>query len=215
MKHMAANKINDTAKLQSFARYVTSDAAKQRAALARELDERWARMVDETELALYGQAYEKIQRCRTELTHATNEALSREKLSCKRRLSARRSEMMGTVLETVRTELTTFTKSADYYPWLLRASRGAVRVLGEGNIILYLNGTDAAYVQKLASDTGCRVELLAACARRARRRKGGQQRYTYGSEPDTCLHAGGAAGGVFKVLQSWHVRRGGSSGSKR
>lgn len=158
---MAANKINDTAKLQSFARYVTSDAAKQRAALARELDERWARMVDETELALYGQAYEKIQRCRTELTHATNEALSREKLSCKRRLSARRSEMMGTVLETVRTELTTFTKSADYYPWLLRASRGAVRVLGEGNIILYLNGTDAAYVQKLASDTGCRVELLA------------------------------------------------------
>lgn len=157
-----ANKINDNAKLQSFARYVTGDAAKQRASLAHELDEKWSHMVDETELALYGQAYEKIQRCRAELTRATNEALSREKLACKRRLSVRRGEIMDAVMEAVRGEVVAFTKGADYYPWLLRAARAAADALGEGNIVLYINGTDEAYAERLAADTNCRVELLDA-----------------------------------------------------
>ena len=159
---MAARKINDSAKLQNFARYVTSDAAQQNAALTRELDERWARMVDETELALYRQAYEKIQRARAELTRATNEAISREKLSCKRQLSARRSEITEEVMAAVRGEVTAFVKSEAYYPWLLRTAQLAAGARSEGNVVLYLNETDAAYVQRLRADTGCRVELLDA-----------------------------------------------------
>lgn len=155
-----ADRINDNAKLQSFARYVTSDAAKKRASLEKQLNEKWNQMVDETELALYKQAYEKIQSCRATLSRATNEMLSREKLACKRNLSARRGEITDAVMEEVRGRITAFTKSADYYPWLFKAAKAAVDSLGEGAVILYLNGMDAALAKKLAAELGAQVELL-------------------------------------------------------
>lgn len=152
--------MNDHAKLQSFARYVTSDAAKKRAALEKQLNEKWDRMVDETELALYGRAYEKIQGCRTALSRATNELLSREKLVCKRGLSERRAELAGAVLGTVREKVVAFTKSEDYGPWLSNAAREAIGLLGEGSVILYLNGTDAPFAPSLGSELDVQVEVL-------------------------------------------------------
>lgn len=159
---MAESKLNDSAKLQTFARYVTNDASNRCEVLERELEEKWEQMINETEILLYEQAYEKLQRTRKELERMTNETISREKLLCKRNLSARRGEITDEVMDEVRTALDAFSKSEKYYPWLIKCARLAEDTLGSGDIVLYLNRSDMDLAQRLAADTGFEVEIIDA-----------------------------------------------------
>ncbi len=156
----ASSNITMQNKLQNFSRHVFAQAYSQRDEIEEWLAAKEKEVLSRAEIEALEAAYNKIQQNKVRIQRASNEDINRRQLEGKKQLTAHRSEIMAQVFDDVRKKIDAFIASDDYYPWLLDSARAAVQSLGEGDIAVFINESDAKFSQKLEADCQRKVLLL-------------------------------------------------------
>ncbi len=131
-------------KLKNFAADVMSDVGEERRLMVDALDEHIRQVYEEKENEYLAQAYEFIQDSLVKIDQKKSESLSRIIMSNRSRLFEKRSELLEGIYSKAAEALVGFKKENAYKEWLVQKVKAAESVLGEGDIWVTFDASDAS-----------------------------------------------------------------------
>lgn len=144
-------------KLNKFASIVLADANDERDRLIDETEDKYKTIIAEKENQYLQEAYDIIQKSKTEARKRVGEELMQAEMDSKKRLLLKREEIINNVMGEVRERIIAFKKSPEYGEWLVKRAKSALFEAGQGEKIIYISGDDMEYKSKL-EELGASVE---------------------------------------------------------
>ena len=148
---------NDRA--NKFVEAITKEALEKKAIIENEINEFVASEMKEAELAALSESYNMIQKAGARIHSDSSSKISAGKLESKRKLLARRAEMVGEVIGGVAGKLAEFTASAEYADFLAKSAAAGVDYIG-GDAVVYMCAADEKFADIVrAQSDGFTVEI--------------------------------------------------------
>lgn len=146
-------------KLVNFTNDVMSDVSNEKRQIIDSIDKELAQRYDAAELDYLTKAYDIIQESLIAIDQEKNERLSKTIMDNKIKLLNRRRELINTMYLNAKTKLREYTKTEAYLPHLYDLIAEAKEELGDGELVVNLNATDAAIVETVKEKLGLEVTL--------------------------------------------------------
>ena len=150
---------NINEKLNAFSAIVMRNASKQRDKLIAETENKYQSMIAEKENEYLKEAYETIQKSKSECRREAGEELLHAEMDSKKKVLLKREEIINDVMDSVKDRLMDFSHSDGYGKWLVEKAKTAAREVGDGNKIIYVSPEDMKYRNKLKS-VGGKIESV-------------------------------------------------------
>ena len=151
-------------KLSRLSAMVMRNANAERERLMKETEGKYKSIISEKEDEYLKEAYETIQKSKSECEKMSGEELLHAEMDSKKKVLLKREEIINSVMDTVKERLCDFTHSDDYGDWLVKKAQQAAQEAGEGGKVIYVSEDDMRYLDKLKSidaDSQIRVESAA------------------------------------------------------
>ena len=159
-------------KLADFSKIILSEAQQQKEQIVSELEKSKRLAVQEKEIELLKDAYEKIQKAVSKYSKEQNERILKQEMDAKKHVLKKREEIIDEVFSEIENRLKAFTLSPEYKDWLISLAKKACGKVGLGKITICER--DLKYKDDLTAAlpgveiTACKDDIiggLAACCK--------------------------------------------------
>lgn len=148
-------------KMHHFAQNVFEHAIERRDALLEAVEKDAREKVEEFRNSFYNEACKNTEKQEKLITAKAQAGLAELRLKLRSELILARETMLGDIFTEVTQKIIAFKKTPDYRAFLNKAVKDALTLLGEGEIVVYLDASDAAFGEDVrAAFPGVRVEIL-------------------------------------------------------
>lgn len=151
------SKIED--KLEHFTNDIMADVGDERRQIIEAVDKELKDRLDKAEMDFLSNAYELIQEALIAIDQEKNEQYSKTVMENKVRLLRKRNDHIEGMFEAAKEKLRAFAKSEAYLPHVLGLIDEAKALLGEGELEVHLNASDAAIKETVEKKSGLAVTL--------------------------------------------------------
>ena len=123
-------------KLADFSNIILSEAQQQKEQIVSELEKSKKLAVQEKEIELLKDAYEKIQKAVSKYSKEQNEHILKQEMDAKKHVLKKREEIIDEVFSEIENRLKAFTLSPEYKDWLISLAKKACGEVGLGKITI-------------------------------------------------------------------------------
>ena len=141
-------------KLNTFSTFVMRNANEERERLMEETENKYKSLIAEKENEYLEEAYETIQKSKSECARISGEELLHAEMDSKKQVLLKREEIINSVMDAVRKRLIDFTHSDGYESWLVKKAATAAKEAGEGGKVIYVAEEDMRCADKLKAIGG-------------------------------------------------------------
>ena len=141
-------------KLNTLSAMVMKNANEERERIMEETEDKYNTLISEKENDYLKEAYEIIQRSRSESERSAGEEILHAQMDSKKQVLLKREEIINNVMDEVKQRLGDFTRSGAYEKWLVKRTETAVKEAGNGSKVIYVTGDDMRYAKKLKAAGG-------------------------------------------------------------
>lgn len=136
-------------KLERFTNDIMSDVTAKRQEILQEVEKELEKKYKEKEMEYINESYEIIEDGLKKIDKEKNEIISKTIMDNRVKLLNKRSEIIDRIFDGVVEEIKEFTKSKEYYDYLVRMIKESINSLGEGEKVIYINYNDKQYLETL------------------------------------------------------------------
>ena len=148
--------------LNAFSAVVMHNANEERDRLMKETEAKYKSIIAERENEYLEEAYEIIQKSKSESERFAGEELLHAEMDSKKQVLLKREEIINNVMDSAKTRLAEFTHSGEYEEWLVKKAQSAAKEALEGGKIIYVSEDDMRYADKLKTIDGGEITVEAA-----------------------------------------------------
>ena len=148
-------------KLDSFTNDIMSDVIAKRDEMFRQQEADFDLIYKDKELELINKSYEIIEDGLKKIDKEKNEILSRTIMENRVKLLNKRREIIEQIFLKAVEKIVEFTKSDEYYDYLVKEIKEGLELIGEGEKTIFINYKDRDFQDRLNQLFGIEVELEA------------------------------------------------------
>lgn len=136
-------------KLERFTNDIMSDVTAKRQEILQEVENVLEKKYKEKEMEYINTSYEIIEDGLKKIDKEKNEIISKTIMDNRVKLLNKRSEIIDRIFDGVVEVIKEFTKSKEYYDYLVNMIKDSINSLGEGKKVIYINYNDKQYLETL------------------------------------------------------------------
>lgn len=146
-------------KLEHFTNDIMSDVGEERRSMLDAVDKELKEKLEKEETNYLSKAYELIQDALIRIDQEKNEQMSKAVMDNKIRQIRKRNELIDGMFEEAKDKLRAYTKTEPYVEQVAAMVDSAKTELGDGELVVILNATDAEIVDEIRKRTQLEVIL--------------------------------------------------------
>ncbi|MDP4118033.1 MAG: V-type ATP synthase subunit E [Bacillota bacterium] len=146
-------------KLESFEKTIMEDAEKQSNEILAEFEAKKKQIASEMENKARREAEEKLKAETEKLERKANEEISGILAVGKRELLVKRQEIMDAVFEKIENKINEYRKTDEYFQYLKGKIHDGIESVGQGDIVVYLDKSDAGLKDAVEKEFSVKVEF--------------------------------------------------------
>lgn len=146
-------------KFQEFSGLVLREASEQKQRLLKEVKSKIDQAQENIRQDMIDQAEQELKAETEKAVRKKNEELSKAAMQARKTLIQTREQLIGKMYDSVLDKLNDFTKSDDYFSFLVNNIKEAKQELNDENVVVYIGSGDKALIEKLEQTTKVKVEI--------------------------------------------------------
>ncbi len=146
--------MDTTEKFNKFSHMVMKEAEEKKNEIIAHAEKTHQQTIETSELDFLKRAYEHIQNAIRKIDKSINEEVSKAVVESKQALFTRRDEIIESVFQNVRGRIKTFKEQSDYPGYLEQQLRTGLSQVGEGELLVLVDGEDLNLMREVLAKTG-------------------------------------------------------------